>query len=680
MPIQPGTVTAPEFPEGLDWLNTERPLTMRELRGKIVLLDFWTYCCINCMHVLPELERLERKWKDELIVIGVHSAKFLGEKQTENIRQAVLRYEIAHPVVNDHSMQIWQEYAVRAWPSFMLIDPNGKIIGTHSGERVYDLFDGVIAQMVEHFEGEGTLDRTPVSFALERARQPESVLSFPGKVLADDAGDRLFIADTNHNRIVIASLSTGHVLDIVGSGEAGFADGSFAETKLDHPQGMAVEGDLLYIADTDNHAIRRADLRARQVVTLAGDGEQAEDFDNRPGPARGRRLNSPWDLDLAHGVLFIAMAGQHQVWGLDLEEFYIAGHAGSGQEDHVDGPLLAASLAQPSGLTHDDSTLFVADSEVSSIRAVDLDPRGGHAPWSARAVRLWRHRRRPERGPALQHPLDVEYGGPVRRRHLQQQDQDDRAAYAQCADILRQRPGWWTVRLKRRASMSRAGCRRRGQALRRGYEQPRDSGGGHRERRGGDVRALQDARSWRGATDNVEHLPVGPQVRSGKFPPHHLCFAERDAILTRPRRHTSRFSKEETCKYWRLKGDRDREGEQRCLPVRIETSIYYCEEKQASVCTRWKMALSLEEAEAPPRLCVGLMLRDPHLSHVRTLAHAPRIKLLQLRYLRVRDIHDVRVRDSPSVVLVITLGGVELVQGHDLGDDRLTPAASSCLM
>jgi thiol-disulfide isomerase/thioredoxin len=410
MPVQPGTVHAPELPADLDWLNTDRPLTMRELRGKIVLLDFWTYCCINCMHVLPELKRLERKWANELVVIGVHSAKFTGEKDTENIRQAVLRYEIEHPVVNDHSMQIWQEYAVRAWPSFMLIDPNGKIVGSHSGERIFELFDGVIAQMVEHFEQEGTLNREPLSFTLESRRQPDSVLSFPGKVLADDDGDRLFIADSNHNRIVVASLSTGNVLDIVGSGEAGFADGGFREARLFHPQGMAVEGDLLYIADTDNHAIRRADLRARVVVTLAGDGRQAEDFDNSPGPARGRRLNSPWDVDLAHGVLFIAMAGSHQIWGLDLEGGFIAGHAGSGREDHVDGPLLAASLAQPSGLTHDENCVFVADSEVSSIRAVDLDPRGGHirtvvgqglfdfgdidgGPQEAR----------------LQHPLDVEY-------------------------------------------------------------------------------------------------------------------------------------------------------------------------------------------------------------------------------------------------------------------------------
>ncbi|MCB1020975.1 MAG: redoxin domain-containing protein [Bryobacterales bacterium] len=605
MPIQPGTVNAPEFPEGLDWLNTERPLTMRELRGKIVLLDFWTYCCINCMHVLPELERLERKWKDELVVIGVHSAKFLGEKQTENIRQAVLRYEIAHPVVNDHSMQVWQEYAVRAWPSFMLIDPNGKIIGTHSGERVYDLFDGVIAQMVEHFDGEGTLDRKPVSFALEKARQPESVLSFPGKVLADDAGDRLFIADTNHNRIVIASLSTGNVLDIVGSGEAGFSDGSFAEAMLDHPQGMAVEGDLLYIADTDNHAIRRADLRARQVVTLAGDGEQAEDFDNRPGTARGRRLNSPWDLDLAHGVLFIAMAGQHQIWGLDLEEFYIAGHAGSGQEDHVDGPLLAASLAQPSGLTHDDSTLFVADSEVSSIRAVDLDPRGGHVrtvvgeglfdfgdidggPKEAR----------------LQHPLDVEYV-------------EGTLFVADTYNNKIKTIGLHTRNVRTFCGSGGAGLVD-GDAEEARFDEP----GGLSSARGklfvadtnnhvirvvdiesGEAAtfALQDAHKLARRSSEVEQLPPA-QVRPGEVALRITCALPEGSMLNPAAPSHIEVQQGGDLQVLAFEGEAVTAKVRSEQPVRIETSIYYCEEDRQGVClyAMQTYTLGLEEASSGP--------------------------------------------------------------------------------
>ena len=410
MPVKPGTVNASEFPIEAQWLNTDRPLSIKGLRGKIVLLDFWTYCCINCQHVLEDLKRLEQKYPEFLVVIGVHSGKFIAEKDVDNIRQAILRHDIDHPVVNDPSMQIWSEYAVRAWPTMMLIDPHGKVIGDHSGEGVFEVFDPVIGQVAKHFEEQGELDLTPLSLPLERESEPASILSFPGKVLADAESDRLFVADSGHDRIVVVSLTTGAVLDVIGSGTAGFVDGTFEEAGFRGPQGMALEGDLLYVADTENHAIRRADLRSRTVVTMAGTGKQDEEFYNVPGPARGRPLNSPWDLDITYGVLFIAMAGTHQIWGLDLEEFYIAGHAGSGQEDHRDGPLLGASMAQPSGLTHDENHLFVADSETSSIRAVDLDPRGGHVK-TVIGEGLFDFGD-VDGGPdvaRLQHPLDVEY-------------------------------------------------------------------------------------------------------------------------------------------------------------------------------------------------------------------------------------------------------------------------------
>ena len=371
-------MNAPEFPAGLQWLNTEKPITMRQLRGKIVLLDFWTYCCINCMHALEDLKRLESKYPEELVVIGVHSAKFDAEKSTENIRQAVMRYGIGHPVVNDSEMEIWQQYAVRAWPSFMLIDPRGKVFGTHSGERVYELFDRVISQMVDHYDAEDELFRSPLQMRPESHLAGTTVLSFPGKVLADREGSRLFIADTNHHRIVVASLDDGAVLDVIGSGERGLSDGLWTAARLAQPQGMALANGKLYIADTGNHAIREADLTGGTVATIVGDGQQDTDWETAPGPLAARRLNSPWDLEIAHGVLFVAMAGSHQVFGIDLEGGYIAAHAGSGREDHVDGPLTAAALAQPSGLTSDRDSLFVADSEISSIRSVSLDPRGGH--------------------------------------------------------------------------------------------------------------------------------------------------------------------------------------------------------------------------------------------------------------------------------------------------------------
>ncbi|MCS7156897.1 MAG: thioredoxin-like domain-containing protein [Blastocatellia bacterium] len=404
-----GKVTAPEFPEGLEWLNTKRPLTLRELRGKVVLLDFWTYCCINCMHILPELKKLERRFERELVVIGVHSAKFPAERETENIRQAILRYEIEHPVVNDRDMLVWRLYGARAWPTLVLIDPRGKIVGQVAGEITAEVFGAVIAEVIRTFDARGEIDRRPIRFDLERERVPEPVLSFPGKVLADAASGRLFIADSNHNRIVVASLTDGTILDVIGHGEAGLRDGDFETAQFNHPQGMALRGDTLYIADTENHAIREADLKARTVRTIAGTGYQLRRLFHSGGPALQVDLNSPWDLLFLDDRLYIAMAGSHQLWVLDLKAKTVMPYAGSGYEGCQDGPLLEASLAQPSGLTTDGQRLYVADSEASAIRAVDLDPRGRVETLVGEDLFVFGDRDGPSSRARLQHPLGVAF-------------------------------------------------------------------------------------------------------------------------------------------------------------------------------------------------------------------------------------------------------------------------------
>jgi DNA-binding beta-propeller fold protein YncE len=373
-PMAQERVHAPELEGGIAWLNTDHPLTLAALKGKVVLLDFWTYCCINCMHIIPDLKKLEAKYPTQLVVIGVHSAKFPNERESDNIRQAILRYEIEHPVVNDAEFRIWRRYGVRSWPTRVLIDPEGYVVGGVSGEGHYDTFDHIISELITDHRARGTLSEAPLSLVLEKTRFNAPVLSFPGKVLADPQRDRLFIADSNHNRILLTS-KTGHMLDVAGSGEIGAADGVFAAATFNHPQGMALDGDLLYVADTENHLIRRLDLRARTVITIAGSGAQAQG-NYRRGPAREVELSSPWDLVLEKGILYIAMAGPHQIWALNLQHEEIGPYAGSGREARIDGPLMQAALAQPSGITSDGTNLYVADSEVSSIRSVSLNPRG----------------------------------------------------------------------------------------------------------------------------------------------------------------------------------------------------------------------------------------------------------------------------------------------------------------
>jgi thiol-disulfide isomerase/thioredoxin len=267
-----GKVNAPDFPQDLEWLNTERPLSLKDLHGKVVLLDFWTYCCINCMHIIPDLKKLEKKYEHELVVIGVHSAKFPGERQTDNLRQAILRYEIEHPVVNDFAMEVWQQYAVRAWPTLMLIDPEGKLVGYLSGEGVYKPFDKFIAEIIETFDAKGKIDRTPLQLKLERTKAPATMLAFPGKVLADEKSKQLFIADSNHNRIIVATLNDYAIQEVIGEGSVGSQDGDFATAQFNHPQGMAFDGKTLFVADTENHTIRRVDLQGDNNCRNRGTG------------------------------------------------------------------------------------------------------------------------------------------------------------------------------------------------------------------------------------------------------------------------------------------------------------------------------------------------------------------------------------------------------------------------
>lgn len=353
---------------GSEWLNTSKPLTLKDLRGKIVVVDFWTYCCINCIHVLPDLKFLEKKYAKEVVVIGCHSAKFDNEKVSANIRDAIMRYEIEHPVVNDSEMTIWRKFATRSWPTIAIIDPEGYYIGSQSGEGNRELLDGVIGRLADYHRKNGTLNETPMQFDLEESKAEITPLRYPGKVHADQAGGRLFVSDSNHNRIVVAGLD-GTLQQTIGSGLLGMQDGPFASATFDHPQGLALIGTKLYIADTENHAIRIADLTTKTVSTLAGTGEQTR-VRLPSGKTDSIALNSPWALQHLNGTLYVAMAGPHQLWSHKLGSATISVYAGSGREDILNGPRLEAALAQPSGIATDGAFLYVVDSEGSSIRKI----------------------------------------------------------------------------------------------------------------------------------------------------------------------------------------------------------------------------------------------------------------------------------------------------------------------
>ncbi|MFG0327662.1 MAG: thioredoxin-like domain-containing protein [Phycisphaerales bacterium JB037] len=378
---------AHELEPNLGWLNTDRPLRFDgDLRGRVVLLDFWTSGCANCQNAIPMLRALEEKYKDEPVVfIGVHSAKFTGEGDRASIRNAVLSAGITHPVVIDADKSIWDAYRVDAWPTFILIGSDGKVIGGIQGEGSGLILDLFIQRGLTHGRQRGDLAEGRPTIDHAAMIAPASGLWFPGKVhaVAPSGGEpgRVFIADTAHHRVLVATWPDAEgraaLIARVGSGERGLVDGAGGEASFNEPRGMAWDATVraLYVADTMNHAVRAIDGRDWSVRTIVGNGSASPDRGGG-GAGRDQSLNSPWDVALEPGgSLLVAMAGVHQLWRVEVGSGVARAVAGSGRENSFDASLEDAALAQPSGLAFsaDGSRAYFADAESSSVRVADLE-------------------------------------------------------------------------------------------------------------------------------------------------------------------------------------------------------------------------------------------------------------------------------------------------------------------
>ncbi|MCI3240700.1 thioredoxin-like domain-containing protein [Streptomyces spinosisporus] len=365
-------VRAPELVGKGGWLNTgDKQYTLADLRGRVVLLDFWTFCCINCLHVLDELRELEEKHADTVVVIGVHSPKFVHEAEHAAVVDAVERYGVAHPVLDDPELATWKQYAVRAWPTLVVIDPEGYVVAQHAGEGHVHAIERLVTELEAEHEAKGTLRRGDGPYV---APEPQpTALRFPGKALVLPSGNFL-VSDTTRHQLVELEPDGESVVRRIGSGARGFRDGPAETAAFSEPQGLALldEGAVV-VADTVNHALRRFDLATGEVTTLAGTGRQWWQGSPTSGPAREIDLSSPWDVALFSGRVWIAMAGVHQLWAYDPVQRTVAVTAGTTNEGLVDGPGPEAWFAQPSGLAATADRLWVADSETSALRWVEAD-------------------------------------------------------------------------------------------------------------------------------------------------------------------------------------------------------------------------------------------------------------------------------------------------------------------
>lgn len=360
-------IRAPELPDTLQWVNTDGPVRLADLRGKIVILDFWTSGCINCMHTMEDLRYLENKYKDNLIIISIHSPKFPHDKEIENVIKAVNRFHIKHPVAHDPIMRVWTKYIIKAWPSAVFIDTEGYVVGSMRGEGRRRQLDQLIQQYVDIAEKRDGLDLSQI--AVRFKREADNVVKFPGKIHA--AESHVYVSDSGHNRVIEIN-HYGRVTRVFGSGAAGLLDGYGTEAAFNNPQGLALINDFLYVADTGNHAIRRINIKNNETLTLAGNGKLQRHTERYFHDALSTSLNSPWDLSYLDGELYIAMAGSHQIWKMDLTELTLQIFSGTGQENLMNGNADIAAFAQPSGLATGDQCVYVVDAESSSVRSVRL--------------------------------------------------------------------------------------------------------------------------------------------------------------------------------------------------------------------------------------------------------------------------------------------------------------------
>ncbi|MEU3902383.1 NHL domain-containing thioredoxin family protein [Streptomyces goshikiensis] len=397
-------VRAPELIGEGGWLNTGgKDLTLADLRGRIVILDFWTFCCINCLHVLDELRELEEKHRDTVVIIGVHSPKFVHEAEHAAVVDAVERYEVHHPVLDDPKLATWKQYAVRAWPTLVVIDPEGYIVAQHAGEGHAHALARLVAELEAEHETKGTLRRGDGPYVAPEAVATD--LRFPGKALLLPSGNFL-VSDSTRHQLVELAADAESVVRRIGSGERGFGPDAFSE-----PQGLALLPDgSVVVADTVNHALRRFDPATGSVETVAGTGRQWWQGSPTSGPALEVDLSSPWDVAWWQGKVWIAMAGVHQLWTWDPQTRTVEVAAGTTNEGLVDGPAAEAWFAQPSGLAATEDRLWVADPETSALRYLEAAPDGeGYLVTSAVGTGLFDfgHRDGDAGQALLQHPLGV---------------------------------------------------------------------------------------------------------------------------------------------------------------------------------------------------------------------------------------------------------------------------------
>ncbi len=361
---------APALNGEAEWLNTEK-IDLINLKHRVVILDFWSYCCINCIHMLPVLEKIENKYQNKkVVIIGIHSPKFKTEKNNENVLEAIKRYRVKHPVVLDKDMKIWKSYGAGGWPTFVIIDPNGKISAKFSGEIPYKNFEKGLDAIIKKYP-ESKFAKTKFLPKFKRFEN-KSFLNYPGKIDINKKTQDIIISDSGNNRVIILDKN-GKILHNIESNNKTFKTNTKNKVSFNMPQGVCwINEKEAMIADTGNNVIKKINLESNVVSLEAGTGELGRRFKvNEEHIATKAKLSSPWDIAIYENELLITMSGSHQILKYDMEST-VSHFSGTGKEDLEDGTLTNSYFAQPSGISVFKDKIYTADSESSSIRSISI--------------------------------------------------------------------------------------------------------------------------------------------------------------------------------------------------------------------------------------------------------------------------------------------------------------------
>ncbi|WP_101926966.1 MULTISPECIES: thioredoxin-like domain-containing protein [Luteimonas] len=355
---------APEFPASLEWLNLSDPLRMAQLRGKVCALAFVNLGSAWSQQRLADLGYLRVRHRERLNVVAIHVPRFDADRDARRSAKRAHRQQYEFPVAHDADWTLWQQYGIEAWPTVVLLDGHGHIRERIVGEGGIRDLDARVAALAGELTPQ-LINTDPVR--LRRSGEPPLPLRFPAGLAL--AGNFLYIADSGHHRVLECDAG-GRVLRQFGSGSPGFIDGPMELAALTRPHGLYVDRDVLYVADTGNHAVRRIELRSGDISTVCGAGRPGVTQEGPIADPRNIALDQPRSVVLDGDKLFIATAGDNRIWKLDLGNSTVSLLAGNGTLGVNDGPANSASFAEPVALACVQQTVYVCDAAGSAIRSV----------------------------------------------------------------------------------------------------------------------------------------------------------------------------------------------------------------------------------------------------------------------------------------------------------------------